>query len=163
MKRTLVLAVAACLSLLPQAVSAAGDVTFRIRAAWAFNYIEPQRRSYQTLTTFFVTLKANGSITERVESGSAVNEADATLGEARGGRGSVTWKVVNETTLVRLRAYTSHTFAIWVRTQGKDSCTATLEWRLKPGFTNYEARIKSGKVIAKLSEPMWPSARCDVL
>lgn len=162
MNRPLVLAALACFCLLPQAASAA-DVTFRIRTAWAFNYVAPPRKSYQMLNTFFVTLKADGSITERIEEGSGVRETGSVLGHARGGRGSVTWKVVNETTLVRLVAATSHTFAIWVRTQGKDSCTATLEWRLKPGFTNYEVRDRSGKVTAKLSEPIWPSARCDVL
>ena len=165
MKRPLALPALACLALLGLGAqeAAAGDVTFRIRTAWAFNYIEPPRKSYQTLTTFFVTLKADGSITERLEAGSSVGEADTMLGEARGGRGSITWKVVNETTLVRLLARDSHTFAIWVRTQGKDSCTATLEWRLKPGFTSYEIRNRSGKVTARFSDPGWPTARCDVL
>jgi hypothetical protein len=155
----------ACLLLLglsPQAASAADDVTFRITASWTESYVESRRRSVQRLRTFQVTLKANGSITERIESGLAVREADAVLGAARGDRGSTTWKVVNETTLVRLHARDSYTFAIWLRTQGKNSCTATLEWRLKPGFAEYQVRSSSGKII-KLGEPSSPYARCDVL
>lgn len=165
----LVLAALACLGLLPQAASAE-EAKFRITATWIINYVEPKPRSVLTRRSYFVTLKGDGTVQERLESvtgnkssGRRSRELDKGLGEVGGERRFTTWKVVNETTLVRLVARESHTFAIWVRTQGKDACTATLEWRLKPGFTLYDVLKKKGKPQARFTEPSWPNARCDVL
>jgi hypothetical protein len=157
------------LGLWPQAVSA-NEAKFRITATWIINYVEPKARSVLTRRSYTVTLKRDGTVTERLErttgngwAGSTLLELDKELGEVGGKRRSTTWKVVNETTLVRLVARESHTFAIWLRTQGTDSCTATLEWRLKPGFTLFEAPTKPNRPQIRFAEPSWPNARCDVL
>ena len=162
-------ALLALLGLFSQEASAE-EAKFRITTTWIVNYVEPKPRSVMTRTTYFVTLKRDGSVTEQTEkrigngwAGASLLETDSELGGGRSAPGRKVWKVVNETTLVRLLARDSHTFAIWLRTQGKDSCTATLEWRLKPGFTLFEAPKKPGKPVVRFAEPSWPNARCDVL
>lgn len=161
-----------CLALpgsLPQTASA-NEAKFRITATWIVNYVEPKARTVLTRRTYTVTLKRDGTVSERLErtvgngwAGSTLFEMDKGLGEAGDTRRRTIWKVVNDTTLVRLVARESHTFAIWLRTQSKDSCTATLEWRLKPGFTLYEAPKKKNKPQVRFTDPSWPNARCDVL
>lgn len=158
------------LFLLWSQVASADEATLRITATWIINYVEPKPRSVLTRRSYFVTLKSDGTVKERLESvtgnkssGRRSRELDKGLGEVGGERRFTTWKVVNETTLVRLVARESHTFVIWVKTQGKDACTATLEWRLKPGFTLYDVLKKRGKPQARFTEPSWPNARCDVL
>lgn len=157
------------LGLVPQATSAK-EATFRVTATWIANLVEPRQRSVLNRYSYTVTLRDNGSVEERVEStigngwaGSSISQTEADLGAGHGKSGRKTWKVVNETTLVRLVARESHTFVVWLRTQGKDSCTATLEWRLKPGFTLYESPKRKGKPLVRFTEPSWPNARCDVL
>lgn len=147
----------------------AKEAKFRITATWIFNYVEPKPRSALAQSSHLVTLKSDGTVTERTETrigngwpGANLIETDAELGGSRNPRRKV-WKVVNETTLVRLLARDSHTFAIWLRTQGQDSCTATLEWRLKPGFTLYDSPKRPGKPQARFTEPSAVNARCDVL
>lgn len=161
-----VLAVLACL---PQA-SSAEEAKFRITTSWIVNYVEPKPRSVMQQNSYFVSLKSDGTVTERTETrigngwpGANLVETDTELGGSDSRPRRKVWRVVSETTLVRLLARESHTFAIWLRTQGKDSCTATLEWRLKPGFTLFEAPKKPGKPVVRFAEPSWPTARCDVL
>lgn len=165
----LCLSLAATLLLAPQ-IAAAKEAKFRITATWIVNYVEPQARSVMTRRSFTVTLKSDRSIEERVESQTGkryrnpkLTQTDMQLGDGEDGPQSKAWKVVNETTLVRLVARNSHTFAIWLRTQGDHSCTTTLEWRLKPGFTVFEGRKRKGKPLVRFTEPSWPNARCDVL
>ncbi|MCP4558981.1 hypothetical protein [Bosea sp. (in: a-proteobacteria)] len=154
---------------LPQAASAE-EAKFRITTSWIVNYVEPKPRSVMQQNSYFVSLKSDGTVTERTETrigngwpGANLLETDTELGGGDRGQRRKVWRVVNETTLVRLLARESHTFAIWLRTQGKDSCTATLEWRLKPGFTLFESPKKPGKPVVRFAEPSWPTARCDVL
>ena len=148
----------------------ASEAKFRITATWIFNYVEPKPRSVLAQSSYLVTLKRDGTVTERTETtigngwpGASLVETEAGLGGDRSGPRRKVWKVVNETTLVRLLARDSHTFAIWLRTQGQDSCTATLEWRLKPGFTLYDSPKRPGKPQARFTEPSAVNARCDVL
>lgn len=154
---------------LPQTASA-DEAKFRITATWIFNYVEPKPRSVMAQSSHLVTLKRDGTVTERTETtvgngwpSANLVETEAGLGGGHGGPRRKVWKVVNETTLVRLLARESHTFAIWLRTQGRDSCTATLEWRLKPGFTLYDSPKRPGKPQARFTEPSAVNARCDVL
>lgn len=160
-------ALTATLLLLPQAADTK-EAQFRITATWITNYVEPRQRSVISKRSYTVTLNANGNVEERVESwigngwaGSSVVRTDTDLGDSAPRRKA--WKVVNETTLVRLLARPSHTFVIWLRTEGDRSCTATLEWRLKPGFTVFEGPKRQGRQQARFTEPSWPNARCDVL
>lgn len=157
------------LLLWPSGVSAK-EASFRITVTWITNYVEPRTRSVLSRRSYTVTLRDNGKVEERLEAwvgngwaGSTVTQTENDLGEGDGTSRRKAWKVVNETTLLRLVARPSHTYAIWLRTQGDQSCTATLEWRLKPGHTLYEGPKKPGKPPVRFTEPSWPNARCDVL
>jgi len=165
----LLLAAALLALLWPQGVSAK-DAKFRITATWIFNYVEPRQRSVITNNTYLVTLKSNGSVEDRFEARTGNNSPGATLlqtetelGVGNGVQGRRAWKVINETTLVRLIARKSHTFAIWLRTQGETSCTATLEWRLKPGFALFEAPERPGRPQVRFTQPSSAYAYCEVL
>ncbi|MCP4558983.1 MAG: hypothetical protein GY873_36360 [Bosea sp.] len=154
----------------PTQSALAGEVRFRIDGHWISNQIEPQQASSAVLMRIWLTLKDGKALHERVERRQGTRTMDLALalretefGKENGRRGPVVWKVVNDTTLVRLNGWPSHTFAIWVRTNGGTSCTATLEWRLKPGFTAYEGWDRRLKAPIRYSEPSAPGATCVVL
>ena len=158
------------LALMSPPAAQSSEAKFRITTTWTVNYVEPRSRSVMTQNSYFVTLKSDGTVTERTETrigngwpGANLLETDTELGGGDGRPRRKVWKVINDTTLVRLLARNSHTFAIWLKTQGKDSCTATLEWRLKPGFTLYDSPRRKGKPQARFTEPSSVNARCDVL
>lgn len=167
--RPIMLACPVLLGLVPQATSAQ-EARFRIDARWITNEIEPLQTSRNVQMSILVTLKNGKTVHEdtelragnrRMRSSRRSRETD--FGEDGGKRAAITWKVVNETTLVRLTGWPSHTFAIWVRTNGSTSCTATLEWRLKPGFRAYEGWARHRRTPIRFTEPSSPSADCTVL
>jgi len=148
----------------------ANEARFRVTLSWVTNFVEPKPRSVRVQQSFIVTLHPNGRIEERSERrvgngwpDARLTKREASLGEIGGKRAPVLWKVVDDKTLVRLLGRASHTFAIWVTAQDKDSCTARMEWRLKTGFSLYENRNGNDRVTGRFSEPSWPTARCDVL
>ncbi|WP_332682898.1 hypothetical protein [Bosea sp. (in: a-proteobacteria)] len=150
--------------------AAHAEAKFRLAVFWIDTEIEPEERVRNLHFTYLVTLGADKKVREVIERHPAIRRAgpssqsrEAQLGEVDGGRALNQWKVVNENTLVRLTGCPSHTFAIWLRTQGDRSCTASLEWRLKPGFTVYESWGSGRSRYRKFAEPTWPSAKCEVL
>lgn len=157
------------LGFLPQIASAA-EVRFRIDAQWITNEIEPSQAARNVHMSITMTLKNDKTVQEDAQYRTGNRRArlshwsrETDFGEEGGKRAPVMWKVVNESTLVRLVGRPSHTFAIWVRTNGSTSCTATLEWRLKPGFRTYEGWARHRQIPIKFTEPSAPSARCEVL
>ena len=159
----------ALLILAPQATSAQ-EARFRIDARWISNEIEPLQASRNVQMSLMVTLKNGKTVREDSEHRAGNRRARAShssretdFGEEGGRRAPIVWKVVNEHTLVRLAGWPSHTFAIWVRTNGSASCTATLEWRLKPGFQAYEGWARRRHTPIRFTEPSSPSADCTVL
>lgn len=163
------------LGLLPQTASAQ-EVRFRINASWVVNEFEPSLHVLNMQMSLALTLKNGKTVQEDVQytvqedkkyrNGNrpaylSHQSKETDFGKARGERVPVVWKVVNERTLARLVAWPSHTFAIWIRTNSDMSCTATLEWRLKPGFQAYEGRRRNMPI--RYSEPSSPSAQCEVL
>ncbi|PTM42355.1 hypothetical protein [Bosea sp. 124] len=148
----------------------AQDVQFRLSVAWTVEVIEPEPRSRLAGGTFLLTLGKGGKVTElftdnqrRRGRGRSARLKEGELGEDIDGRFVSQWKVVNERTLVRLVARPSHTFAIWLKTDGARSCTVSLEWRLKPGFTSYEGWSRRREIRTKFLQPTVQHARCEVL
>ncbi len=150
--------------------AANAEAKFRLTVFWIDNEIEPEERVRNMHFTYLITLGNDRKVREFVEmhrqmrrAGPSPQSREAPLGEVAAGRALNQWKVVNESTLVRLTGWPSHTFAIWLRMQGDKSCTASLEWRLKPGFTVYESWGSGRSRYRKFTEPTWPSAKCEVL
>ncbi|WP_146170251.1 hypothetical protein [Bosea sp. 124] len=147
--------------------SRAQEVKFRITAGWTVHETSPRTTSRQANFVYLVSLRGRTvrELLEREvgESGSTTFEQEGKLGVSGDEISPTQWKVINSSTLVRLQAWKSHTFAIWLRTQGPTSCTASLEWRLKPGFTAYESWAPRRRTMIHSTEPSWPTAKCEVL
>ncbi|MFA6965044.1 hypothetical protein [Bosea sp. (in: a-proteobacteria)] len=147
----------------------AQDAQFRLSLAWTIQEIEPEQRSRLAGGTFLVTLGKGGKVTEQFTGnrggrrGRQARFREGELGEDLDGRFVSQWKVVNESTLVRLSARRSHTFAIWLKTDGSRSCTVLLEWRLKPGFTQYEGWAQRRGIWMSFVQPTVQQASCDVM
>lgn len=166
---TATLLAAALLLLLPFASAANAEARFRLSLAWVTPVIEPRLGDRLVQASFTVTLADKGKVTETLTrtSGrrrqSSFREREADLGDELGGRSSAQWRVLNESTLVRVAARPSHTFAIWLRTDGSRSCTVSLEWRLKPGFTAFEGRSRRDGEPRRYTQPRVQEATCEVL
>ncbi len=149
--------------------TAHAEVRFRLSLAWVTPVIEPRPGDRLVQASFMVTLADKGKVTETVSrtSGrrrqSSFQEREADLGDELGGRSGAQWRVLNESTLVRVAARPSHTFAIWLRTDGSRSCTVSLEWRLKPGFTAFEGRSRRDREPRIYTQPRVQEATCEVL
>lgn len=152
-------------------VSAAhAEARFRLSLAWVTPIVEPRPHDRLVQTSFIVTLADKGKVTEAVtrttgrrRQSVSMQEREADLGDELGGRSGAQWRVLNESTLVRVAARPSHTFAIWLRTDGSRSCTVSLEWRLKPGFTYFEGRSRRGREPRFFTQPRVEAATCEVL
>ncbi|WP_332696079.1 hypothetical protein [Bosea sp. (in: a-proteobacteria)] len=162
------LAVLLTFGCVPEAL--AQEARFRLDLAWVTHEIEPVERARPVHSTFLVTLSDKGKVSETfIRSGGGrrrnpmTREREAGLGDELGGRFAAQWRVVNQNTLVRVAARPSHTFAIWLRTDGSKSCTISVEWRLKPGFTVYEGWSRRRRVETRFSHPTLQQATCEVL
>lgn len=169
-KRLLIATVLACpLASVGHAPAAlAQDAQFRLSLAWTVEEIEPDVRSRLQGGTFLVTLGKGGKVTEqftrshgRRAKRSRFREGE--LGDDMDGRFVARWKVVNQNTLVRLLAMPSHTFAIWVKTDGGHACTVSLEWRLKPGQASYDGWLQRGDRMIRFKDPTVQQAQCEAL
>ena len=161
---------AAAVSLLGlQAVSSASaqEARFQLSLAWTVPETAPQQRIKASSRTIMVTLGKGGTVREVVSRNRGGRKRAGRLHEGALGDeldGSpARWKVLNESTLLRLKAERSHTFAIWLRTDGARSCSVTLEWRLKPGFTTYEGWARRRDLAVRYNQPTVQQATCEVL
>jgi hypothetical protein len=162
--RHLTLSTFACLGLLgPAHPTFAQEARFRLSLAWTVTEIEPAQRTRLASRTLTVALGKGGAVREHVNRnrGGRGRVREGALGDDLDARAR--WKVLNETTLLRLVAERSHTFAIWLRTDGARSCWATLEWRLKPGFAAYEGWARRRDVPIRYRQPTVQQATCEVL
>ncbi|MFC5395973.1 hypothetical protein [Bosea vestrisii] len=156
---------------LPQAITpaAAQEARFRVTVSWMQHEIEPRQQSRPTSSTYLVTLRGNTVHEEFVHRAGrrarGIRQAsrETALGEDMNGRFTTKWTVISQNTLLRVAARPSHTFAIWLRTDGTRSCTALAEWRLKPGHSVYETWAPKRRVKMLFSEPTEQSAECEVL
>lgn len=168
MKRHLALAAMACLTVFGTARPArAQEVRFRLSLAWTVPEIEPRERIRPASRTITVILGKGGAVKEEVSRNRGGRQRagrvhEGALGDELDGS-PARWKVLNETTLLRLKAERTHTFAIWLRTDGARSCSVTLEWRLKPGFTAYEAWARRRDIAIRYNQPTVQQATCEVL
>lgn len=169
MSRHLALVTFACLGLLGTIRPAlAQDARFHLALAWTIPEIEPQERAVRTNRTIMVVLSKGGIVTEEVTRHGGrsagrgrIRTQEGSLGSEVDGR--ALWKVLNENTLLRLVAERSHTFAIRLRTDGARSCSVTLEWRLKPGFTAYEDWTRGLDTPVRYRQPIVRQSTCTVL
>lgn len=164
------LALAALTSLaLPGVVrpALAQEARFHLSLAWTVPEIEPQERTRPASRTITVILGKGGAVREEVSRNRGRRQRagrvhEGSLGDELDGS-PARWKVLNETTLLRLKAERSHTFAIWLRTDGTRSCSVTLEWRLKPGFSAYEGWARRRGIAVRYNQPTVQRSSCEVL
>lgn len=172
----LALAAVACLTLLGAAGPAlAQEARFQLSLAWTVPEIEPEERTRLSSRTLTVVLGKGGAVKEEVTRhgggrggrggrgwrGERSRVHEGALGDELGGR--VRWRVLNENTLVRLVNERSHTFAIRLQTDGARSCSVTLEWRLKPGFTAYDGWARRRDIPIRYGQPTVQQSTCTVL
>lgn len=148
----------------------AQDARFRVTLSWTQHEIAPTRRSRPTSSTYLITLHGGKTVKEEFtrqygpRSGQVrTSSRSSELGEDMNRRFPAQWTVINDRTLLRVTARPSHTFAIWLRTRGDRSCTASVEWRLKPGFSSYETWAPARRVKMIHAEPTDQRATCEVL
>ncbi|MCP4558979.1 MAG: hypothetical protein GY873_36340 [Bosea sp.] len=164
MSRRFALISFACLVLLGAACPAlAQEARFQLYLSWTEPEIDDEPN--EIVRTIHLTLGKDGRITEQIRRGAPGRGRprqfqEGALGEDVDGRLKGRWKVVNEGTLVRLTAERSHTFAIWLTTDGKGSCSVRLEWRLKPGFKTYERWNPREQDTVKFGQPVVDRASC---
>lgn len=145
----------------------AQEARFQLSLAWTVPEIAPEERTKASSRTIMVILGKGGTIQEMVSRNRGGRKRagrlhEGSLGDELDGS-PARWKVLNETTLLRLKAERTHTFAIWLRTDGAHSCSVTLEWRLKPGFTVYEGWARRRDMAVRYNQPTVQQASCEVL
>lgn len=157
-------------SLMAAPSASAQDARFRITFSFMQHELQPKQRSRPVSSTYIVTLRDGKRVEERIVTQygrrnpyTMQGSREVDIGDDLGQRTEARWKVVNGTTLVRLSARPSHTFAVWLRTDGARSCSAEIEWRLKPGHTVYETWGAGRKVRLLMSEPTQIQTACEVL
>ncbi|MBR3191902.1 hypothetical protein [Bosea sp. (in: a-proteobacteria)] len=154
-----------CLALLGIACPArAQEARFQLYLSWTEPEIDGEPN--EIVRTIYLTLGKDGKVTEQVRRdglgrrGPGLSQ-QGILGEDIEGRVKGRWKVVNAGTLVRLTAERSHTFAIWLTTDGKGSCSVRLEWRLKPGFKTYERWDPREQDTVEFGQPVVNRTSCS--
>jgi hypothetical protein len=124
---------------------AAGSVTFDITYVDQMQGISPITGSFPVHVHAVATLHDGNWVTEQrtwqspIDSGST-NSEGAMGAEVAAGGGSpinVTWHVESATSLFRYRDYPQHVETLHISASGQN-CGATVQHRLKPGFTSYE-------------------------
>lgn len=164
MSRHFALVAFACLALLGAARPAlAQEARFQLYLSWTEPEIDDEPN--EIVRTINLTLGKDGRVTEQIRRdapgrGPPRLSQQGALGGDVDGRVQGRWKVVNTATLVRLTAERSHTFAIWLTTDGKGSCSVRLEWRLKPGFKTYERWDLREQDTVKFGQPVVNHASC---
>ena len=120
-------------------------MTFDITYVDQMQGISPITGSFPVRVHAVVTLHNGNWVTEQrtwqspIDSGSTTSEGvmGAEVAAGRGAEINVTWHVESATSLFRYRDYPQHVETLHITVSGQ-TCIATLQHRLKPGFTSYE-------------------------
>lgn len=160
------LTIASAFSIVANVLSApalAQGARFELSLAWTEPEVDDE--PIDRVQTIYLTLGAGGKVTEEIRErypgrGRQGLQQSGALGEDVAGQRKGRWKVVNERTLVRLNAQSTHTFAIWVTTEPGGACSVRMEWRLKPGFTTYERWASRRQDTVKFGQPTVQHASC---
>jgi hypothetical protein len=115
--------------------------------------IRPRQATWRVAVNVRLTLRGGNTISESTQSESGQRRTGSTReGQFRqaiaGGqnRVNVTWRVQDARTLVRTSDLPQHTLTVRVTTTADTSCTASVSYRLKPGFREYRGtRISNGE------------------
>lgn len=142
----------------------AQEARFQLYLAWTEPEIDGEPN--EIVRTIYLTLGKDGKVAEQVRRDGLGRRRpglsqQGVLGEDVEGRVKGRWKVVNAGTLVRLTAERTHTFAIWLTTDGKGSCSVRLEWRLKPGFKTYERWDPREQDTVEFGQPVVNRTSCS--
>lgn len=154
-----------CLALLGAARPAfAQEARFQLYLSWTEPEIDDEPN--EIVRTIYLTLGKDGRIKEQIRRDGLGKRRpgqfqEGVLGEDLNGQRAGRWKVVNAGTLVRLTAERSHTFAVWLTTDSKGSCSVRLEWRLKPGFKTYERWDPREQDTVRFGQPVVNRTSCS--
>jgi hypothetical protein len=131
---------------------AAGSVTFDITYVDQMQGISPITGSFPVHVHAVVTLHDGNWVTEQrtwrspIDWGSTTSESAMGTEVAAGGGAeiNVTWHVESATSLFRYRDYPQHMETLHIAVSDQ-TCVATVQHRLKPGFTSYERFSRTGE------------------
>lgn len=149
----------------------AGDPRFRIVLNWTSESIAPPRREFWNHFELNFVLIGGRQIEERTSRDpsptkrwSPNQNRTVALGDQYAvGQWPAIWRIVDDRTLIRIVAYPSHSWIVRVRTDGQSSCSATFEWRLKDGFTEFQGWSEARKTATRYVNPIARKWRCEVL
>ncbi|WP_156640224.1 hypothetical protein [Bosea sp. PAMC 26642] len=146
--------------LLQCSAALAEEVRFEVSLAWIHHQVSPKVQSRQNQRSIIVTLKPGNRVEESIlntvdgNASRALNfSRQGGLGEEFGERRKSAWKVVNANTLARVQDRKTYSWVIWLRTDGQKRCTVTMEWKLKPGQTEYVGWASRLKQEFRFTEP----------
>ncbi len=129
---------------LPFAIGAAeaGDLVFDITYVDVTRQTSPTVANYSVNQHVIVTLHDGNRVTERrawqtPKEGSSISVEGALGANVSGGRFSVKWHVENPHSLIRYREFPQHIEVLHIAVSGR-TCQATIDHKLKPGFSTYE-------------------------
>ncbi len=144
-KRTLIkpLLLGAFLSFLGKAAPAeAADVGFDITYVDVVQQTSPTVANYSVNQHVIVTLHDGNRVTEQrawqsPKQGSSISVEGALGANVSAGRFSVKWRVENQHSLIRYREFPQHLEVLHIAVSDRN-CQATIDHKLKPGFSTYE-------------------------
>jgi len=128
--------------LLATSARAAGDLVFDINYVDECEEVSPNVANFPVTQHVVVTLHDGNRVTERRnwqsprQSGAIATEG-AMGAEVTAGRIAVAWHVQSQNSLIRYRTFPQHVEELHIAVSGQ-SCKATVQHRLKPGFNTFE-------------------------
>lgn len=151
--------------------NAASAAEFRIWLDWTIRETSPHPTTHYAGLEISVVLSDGNRFRERMTRKMpggrsrefTTNSADALGNEFSARSTKQAWRVVDERTLVRLAALRTHTWAMWLTTDGGRSCSVRVEWRLKPGEEAFEAWAPQRRIRFRFVEPQVRNATCEVI
>jgi hypothetical protein len=157
---TIALLLAVGITLFPRA-SSAQDVVVRISYVEIHDRYLPRPELTSTSVQSEVRLNSDGSIQQneaRVSGSASGSQTDAMrLGADAGKR----WKVAGEHQLLNIVDYITYSRSILVTVNGA-SCTAAIDYKLKPGATVYQYRRLKNNEIASARSVKATDLKCTI-
>ena len=121
----------------------AGAVEFVISYVEVQNEVRPKQATWSVNKSVTVKLHGGNAISDSYSARTTSGYSASLSGEGKfrdsmvqGARSQTSWRVQDSNTLVRTWARAQHTETMRLSVSGK-SCSATISYRLKPGFREY--------------------------
>lgn len=127
--------------------ASAKDVGFDINYVDSMVETSPKSTAYSVNQHVVVTLHSDNHVTEsrqwRAPGSSSEITLDSALGtDATARKFTVNWRVQSASSLIRYRTFPQHVEVMRIAVSGQ-TCRASIEHQLKPGFSSYERFGKS--------------------